>query len=131
MYYGIYNGILKTNSSLNLFRAKSFLSICLFENIMSVFFLIENYLPKTAFYTFFGLGFVIFILTMKYFDKRKSENIIREFEHRKIKKIWKYLVDFYPDLSVLFFVVSIGAGLSTILLILGILILIRGIEYFA
>jgi hypothetical protein len=130
MYYGIYNGILKTNSSLNLYRTKSFLSICLFENIMTIFFFFENHLPKSAFYWFCGLGIMILLFILKYFDERKSKNIIREFESRKVNKIWKFLANFYPDLSVILFVVSIGANLSSIVLILGILIMIRGIEYF-
>lgn len=133
MYYRTYLMISKTNKLSPVSSSARLLAIGFSINILALFFFFENQLPKTkkSFYFFVGVGIVGSFYIIYYFSDRNTYYIINEYLKIKVNKFWSFLADYYFDISVLLLSISTGVELYSILYILGILIFIRLILYFA
>ncbi len=131
LYYVIHTHISKKYEPFTRIRATSFLSLMFFVNIMTLFCLFKEQLSEIGFYIFFGLGILIAFYSLKYFNERRAKVIFRECESKKVKKVWKLLADFYPELSLLMLIIACGGDMETILMSLGILIIYRIVIFFS
>jgi hypothetical protein len=63
-------------------------------------------------------------------NEYRSQLIISEFQTLKVNLFWKYSIDIYPWISIILTVISTGGSYNTIFVIIGILIVLRLIQYF-
>lgn len=131
IYYTTFTIISKTNSRTPTYSSASLLSVMALVNVMSIFFLFENRLSTTGFYIFFGVGILIRLYVLNRYNERYAKRIIDEYGLVKTKKICEYIIDFYPDASILFLIISTGADAYTISFCVGFIIIVRILLYLA
>lgn len=130
LFYRTYEVIKKNNEISPESSSLRFLSFIFFINILSIYSFFYNDYNSFTFYSFGVFAFVISILNLRYFSNNKCKSIIFEFKDLKINIIYRYLVDSYPYLSFLFFLISLGVGYTAIFYYLGILLLIKLVVLF-
>jgi len=130
LYYRTYQVILKTNKTSPESSSVRILSISFLINIFTIYLFCFNEYNNIAFYTcmIFGIGFSVF--NLGYFNDAKQKSIFFEFKDLKVKSIYKYLIDSYPYLSLLFLLISLEVSYTTLFYYFGILILIQLVSYF-
>ncbi len=131
IYYRTYFVISKTNKLSAESSSARLLSIAILLNVFTVFFFLKEPLNLIGFYSFLIIGIILSFLNLKYFmNEYRSQLIISEIQTLKVNPFWKYSIDIYPWLSILLTVISAGASYNTIFVIIGILIVLRLIQYF-
>jgi hypothetical protein len=131
IYYRTYFVISKTNKLSAESSSARLLSIAILLNVFTVFFFLKEPFNLIGFYSFLIIGIILSFLNLKYFmNEYRSQLIISEIQTLKVNSFWKYSIDIYPWLSILLTVISAGASYNTIFVIIGILIVLRLIQYF-
>lgn len=131
IYYRTYIAVSKTNHFSPVSSSARLLSLTLLINAMTLFFLFEIQFSEIGFYIICGLVFLGSFYILDHYNDEKARAIIVKYKFVKIKKIWIYLIDFYPDISILLCITSTGASINTILTTLGIIVLLRLLSLFA
>lgn len=129
IYYRTYAVISKTNKLNAKFSSKSLLSFSVLFNVFTIFFFLKIPSDIITFYGFLSIGIVLGFLNLKYFNENRIKLIILEFNSLEIHIVCKYLVDIYPWLSILLFLVSTGANDNTIFSFIGILTILRLVQF--
>jgi hypothetical protein len=131
IYYRTYFIISKTNKLSAESSSARLLSIAILLNVFTVFFFLKEPFNLIGFYSFLIIGIILSFLNLKYFmNEYRNQLIISEFQTLKVNSFWKYSIDIYPWLSILLTVISTGASYNTIFVLIGILIVLRLIQYF-
>lgn len=130
LYYRTYEVISRTNKTSPELSSAGLLSIAVLINISTVYFFLFEISNKPFFIYFFSLAVLLSFLNLFYLRYSRCKLIILEFKNLKINWFYKSLIDSYFYLSFLFLLVSINASLSTILYYLGIIILLKIVDYF-
>ena len=131
IYFRTYYVISKTNKLSAESSASRLLSVSILLNCMSVYFFLKSPFETKGFYVFLSVGVLLSFLNFKYFmnDKRRN-TIITNFKTLEFATFFKYIVDVYPWLSILVVLISTGANFNTILICIGILVVLRLIQFF-
>lgn len=131
IYYRTHFIIYKTNKLSAESSSARLLSVAILLNVFTVFFFLEEPFNLIGFYSFLTIGIILSFLNLKYFmNEYRNQLIISEFKTLKVNPFWKYSVDIYPWLSIFLTVISTGASYNTIFVLIGILIMLRLIQYF-
>lgn len=98
--------------------------------IFTIYFILVEKFNSTSFYFFFIIAITISTLNLWYFtQKNKSEEIVNQFKQTNI--FWKYIVKFYPDISILACIKSFSTDSNLLLKALFVIIVGRLIMLFA
>jgi hypothetical protein len=131
IYYRTHFIISKTNKLSAESSSARLLSIAILLNVFTVFFFLKEPFNLIGFYSFLTIGIILSFLNLKYFmNDYRNQLIISEFQTLKVNPFWKYSIDIYPWLSIFLTVISTGASYNTIFVLIGILIMLRLIQYF-
>jgi hypothetical protein len=131
IYYRTYFVISKTNSISPSYSSASLLSITFLLNVFTIYFFLKEPFEMIGFYFFLSIGIAISFLNLRYFlDEIKIKSINSEYENLKVNRLWNYLIDSYPWLSILIFLLSAGANYNTIFTFVAIFIILRLFEFF-
>ncbi len=129
IYYKTYTIISKTNYLSPIHSSAYLLSISAFINVMSIFLLFKNNFSIYGFYVFCGIGIFILFYILNRFNERNAKRIIKTYGLKKVNKIWDYLIDYYPDLSIFLLVVFTIKDFYVSVFWFAFLVLIRIILY--
>jgi len=131
IYFRTYCVISKTNKLSAESSSSRLLSVSILLNCISIYFFLKNPFDEKGFFVFSSFGLLLSFLNFNYFmnDKRRN-TIITNFKTLEISLFFKYLVDIYPWLSILVVVISTGANFNTIFICLGILVVLRLLQFF-
>ena len=131
IYFRTYYVISKTNKTSAESSASRLLSVSILLNCMSIYFFLKSPFDEKGLYFFLSAGVLLSFLNFKYFmnDKRRNA-IIESFETLEIASFFKYIVDIYPWLSILVVLISTGASFNTVLICIGILFVLRLMQFF-
>ena len=131
VYYRTYYVISKTNKIIPEISSAQLLSISILLNIFTIYFLLGSPFGKTGFYIFLSIGIILSFLNLKYFmNDNRRKSIISDFQTLKMPIFFKYLVDIYPWLSILLILISTGTNYNTIFIFIGVLIVLRLMQFF-
>ena len=131
IYFRTYYVVSKTNKLSAESSASRLLSVSILLNCMSMYFFLKSPFDEKGFFVFLSVGVLLSFLNFNYFmnDKRRNA-IIANFDVLEIATFFKYLVDVYPWLSILVILISTGASFNTVLIFIGILIVLRLMQFF-
>ena len=106
-------------------RTSRFLSVLLFINLISIVLLFEKTLVKEYFYLVISICAIISFLNLNYLSSRNSNIFIQEAQRLSVKSYWNILIDYYPHISILFFLFCTGSTIEIFLSFLGLYLLYR------
>ncbi|MBA4317141.1 MAG: hypothetical protein C0412_01960 [Flavobacterium sp.] len=131
IYFRTYDVISKTNKIIPEISSAQLLSISILLNIFTIYFLLGSPFGKTGFYIFLSIGIISSFLNLKYFmNDNRRKSIISDFQTLKMPIFFKYLVDIYPWLSILLILISTNTNYNTIFIFIGVLIVLRLMQFF-
>ena len=126
--YIFYRTYLKTSKFIKenaISRTSSFLSVFLFFNLISIVLLFEKTLVKEYYYLIILICAVISFFNLIYLSSRNSNIFIQESQRLSVKSYWNILIDYYPHISILFFLFCAGSTIEIYLYFLGLYLLYR------
>lgn len=130
VYFRTYCVISKTNKVSPESSASRLLSVSILLNCMSIYFFLQNPFGEKGFFVFSSVGVLLSFLNFNYFMNDKRRNAIIESFETLDATFFKYIVDIYPWLSILVVLISTGANLNTVLICVGILAVLRLMQFF-
>ncbi len=131
IYFRTYFVISKTNKTSAESSASRLLSVSILLNCMSIYFFLKSPFETKGLYVFLSIGVLLSFLNFNYFMNDKRRNvIIANFETLEIATFFKYIVDLYPWLSILVVLISTEESFNTILICVGIMVVLRLMQFF-
>jgi hypothetical protein len=131
IYIRTFKIISKVNKNVPYSSTARLLSILAFVNLMSILLLFINYLPEKIFIFGIALGIIISFYILNRFNDPYAKQIVNDYSLTPKKKYFDKLIDFYPEISILFFTISANVGVFAILNTLMLIVMIRIIFYLA
>lgn len=129
IFYRTYRSTFKAYPTNAILRTSGFLSVFLLFNIMSNSLFFEEFLTKQNFKLVLILATIVCFLNLIFLNERNAKLMIHESEYLKVKKVWKYAIDFYPQMSILLFLIAVKASITTIVLTFGIYLMYKLVDF--
>ncbi len=130
IYYRTYSVISRTNKLSPEISASRLMSISIFINVFTTYFFLKKPFDLIGFYIFLSIGIILSFLNLRYFSENRIRAIVLEFKTLKVSKIFNYLVDINYWLFLVLFLISAGADYYIIFCFVGILVILRLMQFF-